>query len=80
MCCVLLRFVHLSSLLASQADELAPVGNYAQRKQDEETRLQDVLERLNSLSLQLSPPGPSTAAGSVPGVLTAGTHMGHASV
>ncbi|XP_034463709.1 nephrocystin-1 [Hippoglossus hippoglossus] len=50
----------------TKADELAPVGNYAQRKQEEETRLQNELERLNSLSLQLSPPGPSSAAGYSP--------------
>ncbi|XP_074484515.1 nephrocystin-1-like [Sebastes fasciatus] len=49
----------------TKADELAPVGNYEERKQDEERRLQDILERLNSLSLELSPPGPSTAAGNV---------------
>ncbi|XP_062256922.1 nephrocystin-1 isoform X1 [Platichthys flesus] len=47
-------------------DDLAPVGNYAQRKQEEETRLQNELQRLDSLSLQLSPPGPSTAAGYSP--------------
>ncbi|XP_029306247.1 nephrocystin-1 isoform X2 [Cottoperca gobio] len=49
----------------TKADELAPVGNYDQRKQDEERRLQNILERVNTLSLELSPPGPSTAAGSV---------------
>lgn len=48
-----------------QADEPAPVGNYDQRKQEEERRLQNVLERLNTLFLELSPPGPSSAAGSV---------------
>lgn len=48
-----------------QADEPAPVGNYGQRKQEEERRLQNVLERLNTLYLELSPPGPSSAAGSV---------------
>uniref|UniRef100_A0A3Q3W5S4 SH3 domain-containing protein n=1 Tax=Mola mola TaxID=94237 RepID=A0A3Q3W5S4_MOLML len=47
------------------ADELAPVGNYDQRKQEEERRLQTILERLNTLSLEISPPGPSAAAGSV---------------
>ncbi|XP_019945284.2 nephrocystin-1 [Paralichthys olivaceus] len=50
----------------TKADELAPVGNYDQRKQEEETRLQNILERLNILSLELSPPGPSTAAGYTP--------------
>ncbi|XP_071336157.1 nephrocystin-1 isoform X2 [Trachinotus anak] len=49
----------------TKADEPAPVGNYDQRKQDEERRLQNILERLNTLSLELSPPGPSTAAGDV---------------
>uniref|UniRef100_A0A4W6EZD7 Nephronophthisis 1 n=1 Tax=Lates calcarifer TaxID=8187 RepID=A0A4W6EZD7_LATCA len=44
----------------TKADELAPVGNYDQRKQEEERRLQNILERLNTLSLELSPPGPST--------------------
>ncbi len=41
------------------------MGNYDQRKQEEEKRLQNILERVNTLSLELSPPGPSTAAGSV---------------
>uniref|UniRef100_A0A3P8RKS8 Nephronophthisis 1 n=1 Tax=Amphiprion percula TaxID=161767 RepID=A0A3P8RKS8_AMPPE len=50
-----------------QADELAPVGNYDQRKQEEERRLQNMLERLNSLSLELSPPGPSSAEDSEDG-------------
>ncbi|XP_040906013.1 nephrocystin-1 [Toxotes jaculatrix] len=49
----------------TKADELAPVGNYDQRKQEEERRLQNILERLNMLSLELSPPGPSTAPGGV---------------
>ncbi|XP_059215720.1 nephrocystin-1 isoform X2 [Centropristis striata] len=49
----------------TKADELAPVGNYDQRKQEEERRLQNILERVNTLSLELSPPGPSTAAGGV---------------
>nr|XP_046258424.1 nephrocystin-1 [Scatophagus argus] len=49
----------------TKADELAPVGNYDERKQEEERRLQNILECLNSLSLELSPPGPSTAAGNV---------------
>ncbi|XP_029962009.1 nephrocystin-1 isoform X2 [Salarias fasciatus] len=49
----------------TKADELAPVGNYDQRKQEEETRLQSILECLNNLSLELSPPGPSTTAGDV---------------
>ncbi|KAM6997733.1 nephrocystin-1 isoform 2-T2 [Tautogolabrus adspersus] len=47
----------------TKADELAPVGNYDQRKQEEEGRLQNLLERINALSLELSPPGPSSAAG-----------------
>uniref|UniRef100_A0A3B5M385 Nephronophthisis 1 n=1 Tax=Xiphophorus couchianus TaxID=32473 RepID=A0A3B5M385_9TELE len=46
-----------------QADELAPVGNYDQRKLEEERRLQNILGRLVTLSLELSPPGPSTQAG-----------------
>ncbi|KAK2824540.1 hypothetical protein Q5P01_021715 [Channa striata] len=49
----------------TKADEPAPVGNYDQRKQEEERRLQNILDRLNSLSLKLSPPGPSSAAGNV---------------
>ncbi|XP_025753401.1 nephrocystin-1 isoform X1 [Oreochromis niloticus] len=49
----------------SKADELAPVGNYDQRKQEEERRVQNILERLKTLSLELSPPGPSTEAGNV---------------
>ncbi|KAF1375505.1 hypothetical protein PFLUV_G00220910 [Perca fluviatilis] len=49
----------------TKADELAPVGNYDQRKQEEERRLLQILERVNTLSLELSPPGPSTAAGNV---------------
>ncbi|XP_034537223.1 nephrocystin-1 [Notolabrus celidotus] len=47
----------------TKADELAPVGNYDQRKQEEERRLQNLLEQINTLSLELSPPGPSTTAG-----------------
>ncbi|KAJ4948514.1 hypothetical protein JOQ06_020047 [Pogonophryne albipinna] len=47
----------------TKADEPAPVGNYDQRKQEEERRLQDILERVTTLSLELSPAGPSTAAG-----------------
>ncbi|XP_071370301.1 nephrocystin-1, partial [Centroberyx affinis] len=46
----------------TKADEPAPVGNYDQRKQEEERRLQGLMERLSSLSLELSPPGPSSAA------------------
>uniref|UniRef100_A0A3Q1FZK0 Uncharacterized protein n=1 Tax=Acanthochromis polyacanthus TaxID=80966 RepID=A0A3Q1FZK0_9TELE len=72
---VILNFLYgvlLCYILTSfQADELAPVGNYDQRKQEEERRLQSILERLNSLSLELSPPGPSSAAGSVSSVLVA---------
>ncbi|XP_039994224.1 nephrocystin-1 isoform X2 [Xiphias gladius] len=49
----------------TKADEPAPVGNYDQRKLEEERRLQNNLEHLNTLSLELSPPGPSTAAGDV---------------
>ncbi|KAI4813026.1 hypothetical protein KUCAC02_024380 [Chaenocephalus aceratus] len=51
----------------TKADELAPVGNYNQRKQEEERRLQDILERVTTLSLELSPAGPSTAAGDFKG-------------
>ncbi|XP_056148020.1 nephrocystin-1 isoform X2 [Lampris incognitus] len=47
----------------TKADEPAPVGNYDQRKQEEERRLQGLMEKLNILSLELSPPGPSSAAG-----------------
>lgn len=47
------------------------MGNYDQRKQEEERRLQNILERVNTLSLELSPPGPSTAAGSVARVFAA---------
>ncbi|KAG8000265.1 Nephrocystin-1 [Nibea albiflora] len=43
----------------TKADEPAPVGNYDQRKQEEERRLQNMLERINTLYLELSPPGPS---------------------
>ncbi|XP_024916394.1 nephrocystin-1 [Cynoglossus semilaevis] len=49
----------------TKADELAPVGNYEQRKQEEEKRLQNILDRLNTLSLELSPPGPSTDASNI---------------
>ncbi|XP_005814550.1 nephrocystin-1 isoform X1 [Xiphophorus maculatus] len=49
----------------TKADELAPVGNYDQRKLEEERRLQNILGRLVTLSLELSPPGPSTQAGNV---------------
>uniref|UniRef100_A0A3Q4MND3 Nephronophthisis 1 n=1 Tax=Neolamprologus brichardi TaxID=32507 RepID=A0A3Q4MND3_NEOBR len=51
--------------LIFQGDELAPVGNYDQRKQEEERRVQNIVERLKTLSLELSPPGPSTEAGLV---------------
>ncbi|KAF7670261.1 hypothetical protein LDENG_00027470 [Lucifuga dentata] len=47
----------------TKADELAPVGNYDQRKQEEEKRLLNILERLETLLMELSLPGPSTAAG-----------------
>ncbi|CAN9499587.1 unnamed protein product [Ophioblennius macclurei] len=47
----------------TKADELAPVGNYDQRKQQEETRLRGIVERLNHLSLELSPAGPSSGTG-----------------
>lgn len=53
-----------------KADEPAPVGNYDLRKREEEGRLDNVLERLNTLFLELSPPGPSSAAGSVDQVWT----------
>ncbi|XP_049592785.1 nephrocystin-1 [Syngnathus scovelli] len=49
---------HLTKL--TKADEIAPVGNYDQRKRDEQGRLHNVLEQLNKLSVELSPPGPST--------------------
>ncbi|KAM4607413.1 nephrocystin-1 [Polymixia lowei] len=45
----------------TKAVEPAPVGNYDQRKREEERRLQVIIERLTSLSLELSPPGPSSA-------------------
>uniref|UniRef100_A0A3Q2E1A9 Nephronophthisis 1 n=1 Tax=Cyprinodon variegatus TaxID=28743 RepID=A0A3Q2E1A9_CYPVA len=44
----------------TKADEPAPVGNYDQRKLEEEVRLQNVLKRLVTLSLKLSPPGPNS--------------------
>ncbi|XP_077437421.1 nephrocystin-1 isoform X2 [Vanacampus margaritifer] len=44
----------------TKADEIAPVGNYDQRKLEEQGRLHNVLEQLNKLSVELSPPGPST--------------------
>ncbi|XP_038151645.1 nephrocystin-1 [Cyprinodon tularosa] len=47
----------------TKADEPAPVGNYDQRKLEEEVRLQNVLKRLVTLSLKLSPPGPSSEVG-----------------
>lgn len=47
------------------------MGNYDQRKQEQERRLQDMLERIDTLSLKLSPPGPSSAAGSVTCAYTA---------
>ncbi|KAM9727656.1 nephrocystin-1 [Menidia menidia] len=46
----------------TKADELAPVGNYDERKQEEERRLQNLLDSLNTLALELSPPGPSNEA------------------
>ncbi|XP_078788629.1 nephrocystin-1 isoform X2 [Oryzias latipes] len=49
----------------TKAEEPAPVGNYDQRKQEEERRLQKIVERLNDLSLDLSPPGPSRDTGDV---------------
>ncbi|KAM9364988.1 nephrocystin-1 [Pholidichthys leucotaenia] len=56
----------LKSLSAlTKADEPAPVGSYHQRKQEEERRVENVLEVLNRLSMELSPPGPSTAEGNV---------------
>ncbi|XP_076016379.1 nephrocystin-1 [Genypterus blacodes] len=47
----------------TKADEPAPVGSYDQRKEEEEKRLKSILECLNTLFMQLSPPGPSTSAG-----------------
>ncbi|XP_077351957.1 nephrocystin-1 [Festucalex cinctus] len=44
----------------TKADEIAPVGNYDQRKLEEQGRLHNILEQLNKLSVELSPPGPST--------------------
>ncbi|KAJ0067014.1 hypothetical protein NL108_006246, partial [Boleophthalmus pectinirostris] len=43
-----------------KADEPAPVGNYEQRKQEEVTKLQNILKHLETLFLELSPPGPSS--------------------
>uniref|UniRef100_A0A3B3ZFY5 SH3 domain-containing protein n=1 Tax=Periophthalmus magnuspinnatus TaxID=409849 RepID=A0A3B3ZFY5_9GOBI len=43
-----------------KADEPAPVGNYDQRKQEEVTKLQNILKLLETLFLELSPPGPSS--------------------
>ncbi|XP_061821996.1 nephrocystin-1 isoform X2 [Nerophis lumbriciformis] len=51
-------FKNLTKL--TKADELAPVGNYDQRKLEEEGRLQNILEQIDDLSQNLSPPGPST--------------------
>ncbi|KAF7220260.1 nephrocystin-1 isoform X1 [Nothobranchius furzeri] len=48
-----------------KADELAPVGSYDQRKQEEEKRLKNILERLNKLFMEISPPGPSSEIESV---------------
>nr|XP_057914842.1 nephrocystin-1 isoform X2 [Doryrhamphus excisus] len=44
----------------TKADELAPVGNYDQRKLEEEGRLHNILEQMKHLSQELSPPGPSS--------------------
>ncbi|XP_020776810.2 nephrocystin-1 [Boleophthalmus pectinirostris] len=44
----------------TKADEPAPVGNYEQRKQEEVTKLQNILKHLETLFLELSPPGPSS--------------------
>uniref|UniRef100_A0A3Q3WL50 SH3 domain-containing protein n=1 Tax=Mola mola TaxID=94237 RepID=A0A3Q3WL50_MOLML len=52
---VLKCFSRCRSNSSVTADELAPVGNYDQRKQEEERRLQTILERLNTLSLEISP-------------------------
>ncbi|XP_061601048.1 nephrocystin-1 isoform X2 [Cololabis saira] len=49
----------------TKADEPALVRNYDQRKQEEERRLENILERLNKLSMELSPPGPSTGLGEI---------------
>ncbi|XP_055083431.1 nephrocystin-1 isoform X1 [Periophthalmus magnuspinnatus] len=44
----------------TKVDEPAPVGNYDQRKQEEVTKLQNILKLLETLFLELSPPGPSS--------------------
>ncbi|KAM4730467.1 LOW QUALITY PROTEIN: nephrocystin-1 [Anableps anableps] len=49
----------------TKADELAPVGNYDQRKLEEERRLQNILERLVTLSLELHHQAPATQADNV---------------
>uniref|UniRef100_A0A3B3ZG06 SH3 domain-containing protein n=1 Tax=Periophthalmus magnuspinnatus TaxID=409849 RepID=A0A3B3ZG06_9GOBI len=49
-----------------KADEPAPVGNYDQRKQEEVTKLQNILKLLETLFLELSPPGPSSTTESAP--------------
>ncbi|XP_067310712.1 nephrocystin-1 isoform X3 [Pseudorasbora parva] len=55
---------HLSSV-SCKADEPAPVGNYDQCKRDEEKRLLNLHERLQSLAVQLQPQdetaGPSSS-------------------
>ncbi|KAM6956237.1 nephrocystin-1 [Aplochiton taeniatus] len=46
----------------TKAEEPAPVGNYEQRKQEEERRLLGIMDRLKTLSLELTPePEPSPA-------------------
>ncbi|KAM3833952.1 nephrocystin-1 [Diretmus argenteus] len=47
----------------TKADEPAPVGNYNERKREEERRLQSITERLNTVLLELSLPGPSADTG-----------------
>lgn len=51
--------------LIFQDDEPTPVVNYEQRKLLEERRLANILEQINTLFLQLSPPGPSATTESV---------------
>ncbi|XP_013889255.1 nephrocystin-1 [Austrofundulus limnaeus] len=51
----------------AKADDRAPEEDmrYDRKKQAEERRLKKMLERLNTLSLELSPPGPSAAADNI---------------
>lgn len=50
----------------TKADEPAPVGNYEQRKQEQVAKLQDILKRLDTVFLELSPPGQSSATDDFP--------------